>query len=194
MADEPLLHIHLKIFSFLFYAYAWRFGIDQGQASLFFRVTCVFFADLGRHSLSFPVSICSPNFMSATSLFIMFQAQFEWFLRPPLRYFMFLWEWTVVTSLYFLRGKPGSFVKWRGDSENSDAGAAGMGGCACRVHSLSNCFCLPLPPPSGPKKPVLHFVVHCAFPNVVQSQGIKFNLVRLSFERPETMVFWKYMI
>ena len=98
-------------------------------------------------------------------------------------------SYTVVTSLCFLHGKPGTFVKWIGDSENSDAGAVGMGGCAWIVHPLSNCFCLPLLPPSGPKKPVLHFVFHCALPNVVKSQGIKFNLVRLSFESPETMVF-----
>lgn len=81
-----------EFFFLLFYASAWRFGVDQGQASSFSRVPCVFFQDSQQRSLSFPVSIRSPNFMSATSFSVLLQAQFEWFLRPPLRYFAFLWE------------------------------------------------------------------------------------------------------
>lgn len=97
-------------------------------------------------------------------------------------------SWTVVASLYFLHSKPGHLRSGQWDSENSDAGALGMGGYAWIVHPCRTVSVSPAATIRA-KKSVLHLVVHCAFPNVVKSQGIKFNRVRLSSERPETMVF-----
>lgn len=103
---------------------------------------------------------------------------------------------TVMVFPPYLCGSPGLFFwsRW-GIRKNSDCWDCGNGGAKSSGRSSSSS--VPLLQ-SGSKKPSLEIFfftvsIHCPFPNTYKSQGITFNLLRLSSERPHTVIFWRFV-